>query len=180
MLSPASAQGLKEILAPCAACFSRLKGTNVRLARSAELAARMKEIVRLPYGGGVGVININEFANKLLAAGLPGKLTSPLKGLKAAPYYGCLLSRGDGIIEGEDNEKPSSMDAAIRGSRLRGGGVEFPERMLRRRAEHAGDRGRRGAFQRGARRRQSFRRGLYRDGLPDVPLEPGHAAAGDK
>ena len=138
VLSLASAQGLKEILAPCAACFSRLKGTNVRLARSAELAARMKEIVRLPYGGGVGVININEFANKLLAAGLPGKLTSPLKGLKAAPYYGCLLSRGDGIIEGEDNEKPSSMDAAIRAAGCEvvewnflneccGGGLSMPE-----------------------------------------------------
>lgn len=114
VLALSSAQGLKEVLAPCAACFSRLKGTNVRLARNMDLAARMKEIVRLPYGGGVRIINISEFANMLLSDGLSGKLTAPLKGLKAAPYYGCLLSRGDGIIENDDSEMPASMDAAIR------------------------------------------------------------------
>ncbi len=114
VLALAEAQGLKDVLAPCAACFSRLKGTNVRLARNADLAAHMKEIVRLPYGGGVRVINISEFVNMLLAGELSGKLTAPLKGLKAAPYYGCLLSRGEGIIEGDDNENPSSMSAAIK------------------------------------------------------------------
>lgn len=114
VLALAEAQGFKEILAPCAACFSRLKGTAVRVARNPDLAAHMKETVRLPYGGGVRVVNIAEFINILLAGELAGKLISPLKGLKAAPYYGCLLSRGDGIIEGDDHENPASMSAAIK------------------------------------------------------------------
>ncbi len=116
VLALSEAQGLRDILAPCAACFSRLKGTNVRLARSADLAGHIKKIVRLPYSGGIRVINISEFANMLLAEGLSGKLKTPLKGLRAAPYYGCLLSRGEGIIEGDDSENPSSMEAAIKAS----------------------------------------------------------------
>ncbi|MBI5245011.1 MAG: CoB--CoM heterodisulfide reductase iron-sulfur subunit B family protein [Elusimicrobia bacterium] len=113
VLSLAEEQGLAEVLAPCAACFSRLKGTNLRLARSAELAGRVRAVVGRPYGGGVKIVNVNEFCGRLAAGGLKDKLSKPL-GLKVAGYYGCLLSRGEGIVEGEDPENPSAMDAVIR------------------------------------------------------------------
>lgn len=114
VLALAEAQGMAEVLAPCAACFSRLKGTAVRLARSADLAARMREVTGLEYRGPVAVRSVVEFTNRLLADGLVGKLTSPLGGLKVAAYYGCLLSRGEDIVEGENHENPSGMTAAIR------------------------------------------------------------------
>jgi heterodisulfide reductase subunit B len=95
VLALAEAQGLKEVLTPCAACYSRLKGTVIRLSRSPELAAKMREIAGLEYRGPLTIVNVVEFVNRLLAGGLKDKLTSPLAGLKAAPYYGCLLSRGD-------------------------------------------------------------------------------------
>ena len=112
-LALAEAQGLKEVLAPCAACFSRLKGTTVRLARSPELAEKMRGIVGRPYGGTVRVISIIEYINRLMDAGLAAKLTAPLAGLKVAPYYGCLLSRGEDIVTGDDPEQPSAMEAAV-------------------------------------------------------------------
>jgi heterodisulfide reductase subunit B len=111
-LALAEEQGLTELLAPCAACFSRLKGTNVRLARSGEVAARMQEIVGRPYKGTVRILNLNEYVGRLLADGFGQKLTSPL-GLKVAAYYGCLLSRGQDIIEGENAESPTGMEAAL-------------------------------------------------------------------
>lgn len=114
VLALAEAQGMAEVLAPCAACFSRLKGTNVRLKRSPDLAAKMAGIVERPYQGTVAILNIVEYVNRLLAEGLRGKLTSALAGTKVAAYYGCLLARGEGIVEGEDAENPSGMDAAIR------------------------------------------------------------------
>jgi len=114
VLALAEAQGLHDVLAPCAACFSRLKGTHVRLVRSPDLAARMASIVEKPYRGTVAVLSIIEYLNRLLAAGLKEKLTSPLGGLKVAAYYGCLLSRGEGIVEGDDAENPAGMDAALR------------------------------------------------------------------
>ena len=107
-------QGLKEVLAPCAACFSRLKGTAVRLARSADLVAKMQELTGHNYHGGVAILSIIEYVNRLLAGGLKDKLTSPLKGLKVAPYYGCLLARGEDIIVGDNAEQPTGMEAAIR------------------------------------------------------------------
>ena len=111
-LALAEEQGLTELLAPCAACFSRLKGTNVRLARNAELAGRMREITGHDYRGTVRVLNLNEFVARLLAEGLAAKLPSPLA-LKVAAYYGCLLSRGQDIVEGQDAENPNGMEAAL-------------------------------------------------------------------
>lgn len=114
VLALAEAQGMTEVLAPCAACFSRLKGTNVRLNRSPDLAAKMRTITERPYSGALAILNVVEFINRLLAEGLKDKLTAPLAGMKVAAYYGCLLSRGEDIIEGEDAENPAAMDAAIR------------------------------------------------------------------
>jgi heterodisulfide reductase subunit B len=114
VLALAEEQGLKEVLAPCAACFSRLKGTAVRLARSADLVAKMQELTGHNYHGGVAILSIIEYVNRLLAGGLKDKLTSPLKGLKVAPYYGCLLARGEDIIVGDNAEQPTGMEAAIR------------------------------------------------------------------
>jgi len=113
-LALAEEQGLSEILAPCAACFSRMKGTTVRLARSAELVEKMRGITEREFKGTVRILSIIEFAGRLLDEGLAEKLTSPLAGLKVAPYYGCLLARGEEIVEGYDSEQPNAMDAALR------------------------------------------------------------------
>ncbi len=113
-LALAEEQGLSEILAPCAACFSRMKGTTVRLARSAELVEKMRGITEREFKGTVRILSIIEFAGRLLDEGLAEKLTSPLDGLKVAPYYGCLLARGEEIVEGYDAEQPNGMDAALR------------------------------------------------------------------
>ena len=113
-LALAEEQGLEEVLAPCAACFSRLKGTAVRLGRSPELVEKMRGITGHDYHGKVRIVSIIEYVNRLMKEGLAAKLTSPLGGLKVAPYYGCLLSRGEDIIEGDDAEQPSAMDAAIK------------------------------------------------------------------
>jgi heterodisulfide reductase subunit B len=113
VLALAEAQGLREVLAPCASCFSRLKGTNIRLARSADLAAKMRQVTGLDYRGSVTILNVIEHTSRLVAGGLAGKLVRPLGGLKVAAYYGCLLSRGEDIVT-DDPENPAAMDAALR------------------------------------------------------------------
>lgn len=113
ILALARKQGLDEVLAPCAACFSRLKGTNVRLARSADLQAKMQKIVDLPYDTPVRILSITEFINRLMELGLGEKLPKKLTGLKVAAYYGCLLSRGEDVVS-DDAESPSAMEAALR------------------------------------------------------------------
>ncbi|HUU90354.1 MAG TPA: CoB--CoM heterodisulfide reductase iron-sulfur subunit B family protein [Phycisphaerae bacterium] len=112
-LALAEEQGLTEVLAPCAACFSRLKGTTVRLGRSDALLEKMRGITEREFKGSVTILSIIEFVGRLLDEGLREKLTSPLEGLKVAPYYGCLLARGEDIVEGYDAEQPTGMDAAL-------------------------------------------------------------------
>ena len=114
ILALAEEQGLETVLAPCAACFARLKGSHVRVTRSDDLAAEMAEITERTYTGSVKVININEYLNMLLADGLAEKLPRSFGGLKVAAYYGCLLSRDADVITGDDHESPGGMVAAIR------------------------------------------------------------------
>ena len=113
-LALAQEQGLTEVLAPCASCFSRLKGTVVRLKRNPDLVTKMQGITGRQYAPSTVILNIVEFVNRLLNDGLAARLTTPLDGLKAVAYYGCLLSRGEGIIESDDPENPTGMEAAIR------------------------------------------------------------------
>ncbi|MFA6108132.1 MAG: heterodisulfide reductase-related iron-sulfur binding cluster [Candidatus Latescibacterota bacterium] len=110
----AAEQGLTEVFAPCAACFSRLKGTLVRLERQPELRVRAEAAVGRSLTAPVRVVNVVELVGRLLDQGLAERLTRPLTGLRVAPYYGCLLSRGDGLIEHDDPEQPNGMSAAIR------------------------------------------------------------------
>lgn len=114
ILALAEEQGLTDVLTPCAACFSRLKGTAVRLSRSGDLVKKMAELTGRPYHNKIKIVSILEFINRLLAEGLKDKLTSPLAGFKVAPYYGCLLARGEDIVEGDDAEQPRGMEAALR------------------------------------------------------------------
>jgi heterodisulfide reductase subunit B len=114
VLALAEAQGRTEILAPCASCFSRLKGTLVRLRRNPEMLERMTSLTGRSCRNSVLVVNVVEYLGRLLKEGLAGKLTAPLKGVKVAAYYGCLLSRGEGIVEGDDAENPTGMEGAIR------------------------------------------------------------------
>jgi heterodisulfide reductase subunit B len=114
VLALAEAQGMRDVLAPCAACFSRLKGTAVRLGRNPALAGQMREATGREYAHSVNVISPVEFVNRLLADGLADRLKHPLGGLKVAAYYGCLLSRGEDIVVGEDAEDPRGMEAGIR------------------------------------------------------------------
>lgn len=114
VLALAEAQGFHDVLAPCAACFSRLKGTAVRLQRNPDLAGRMREATGREYAQTVQILSPLEFVNRLLADGLAERLTHPLKDLKVAAYYGCLLSRGEDIVVGDDAENPLGMEAGIR------------------------------------------------------------------
>jgi len=111
-LALAEEQGLAEVVAPCAMCFSRLKGTTVRLARDPDLVEKMHRITGRPYAGTVRILNANEYVNRLLDEGLAERLTHRLDGLTAAPYYGCLLSRGEDIVP-DDHEQPTAMERAL-------------------------------------------------------------------
>jgi len=109
----AAEQGLSTVLAPCAACFSRLGATAIELQEARE-RERINALLDRPYPGGVRVVNIIGFLADAGAARIREKVVRPLGGKKIACYYGCLLVRPKGIAGADDPEDPSAMEEIIR------------------------------------------------------------------
>jgi heterodisulfide reductase subunit B len=104
-LRSAEAKGLPLAVA-CAMCFNRLKHTAHALADKEKLDSINKLI-------GDGLHNTTEVVHLLQILydrrkSIP--INRPLKGLKVASYYGCLLVRPQEITHFDDPENPQMMD----------------------------------------------------------------------
>ena len=111
-LALAEEQGHAEVLAPCAACFNRLASARHEIAGDAELAGRVGKVLARPFGNKVAVRNVVD----VLRASIPAvkeRATRPLKGLKLACYYGCLLVRPAEVVGFDDAEDPRSMEEVV-------------------------------------------------------------------
>jgi heterodisulfide reductase subunit B len=116
-LALAAEQGADEVVAPCAACFSRLAAAQHALATDADIAARMPDILGRPLPGPLGIHNVVD----LLAAHAPiieelvaARIDPPLlAGLRVAAYYGCLLVRAHEVTGFDDAEQPTTMETVI-------------------------------------------------------------------
>ena len=109
ILSLAEKQGLKEIVVPCAACYSRLTVTKHELSESPELKASINKINDLEYNGTTEVLNIIQMLDKYITPNLDGRVVKPFDH-KVACYYGCLLVRPHEILKFDREEDPQSMD----------------------------------------------------------------------
>ena len=109
----------KDLVTPCAACFSRLKTAAEALTRSE------KQAVEIPFNGDISVLHILEFLLKdEFAEKIREKIKNPLKGLKTVSYYGCLLARPPQITKEKHWEDPGGLDALI--SCLDGENISWP------------------------------------------------------
>lgn len=107
----ASKQGLNEIIAPCAACYNRLKSADYAVSHSGPIKDRMAEIIGEGALKDVKIFNVLELFNNIYGLDkLKGEVKRPLKDLKAACYYGCLLVRPHKVLQFDDEEDPRSMD----------------------------------------------------------------------
>jgi heterodisulfide reductase subunit B len=109
ILSLAEKQGLKEIVVPCAACYSRLTVTKHELSEDPELNKAVNEANDLDFNGTVDVLNIIQMLDKYITPHLEGKIVKPFDH-KVACYYGCLLVRPHEILKFDREEDPQSMD----------------------------------------------------------------------
>ena len=109
ILSLAEKQGMKEIVVPCAACYSRLTVTKHEIAEHPELNETITRANDLEYKGTVEVLNIIQMIDKYITPDLEGRIVKPFDH-KVACYYGCLLVRPHGILKFDREEDPQSMD----------------------------------------------------------------------
>ncbi len=107
--------GLHQIIAPCIACLTRLKVANIEMAEDTDLKGKVETVLESDYKGNVRVRNILDvFLNDVGLEKIRKKVVTPLKGLKVACYYGCLLTRPPHIAQFDDVENPQSMDELMR------------------------------------------------------------------
>jgi len=118
-LALAREAGLDTVFAPCAACYNRLMGTHKAITAAPEALAQVEGLIDRRYDGKLRILNALEYATEIL---LPRMKIAPeaLKGLRFAPYYGCLLVRPPKVTEFDDAEDPHMMDDVLKAL---GGGV---------------------------------------------------------
>lgn len=101
----------KTMAVACASCYGRLRTANHRIARDPAVRARVAEVVGRDYDGRTPVKHLLEILCRDVGrARIAAAVRRPLKGLKVACYYGCLLVRPPEITGFDDAENPSSMD----------------------------------------------------------------------
>jgi heterodisulfide reductase subunit B len=113
-LAQAEAQGCKDLLAPCAACYHRLACSAIELDRTPERLKDMNRETGLNYGGSVAVRNVLDFlAHDVGIKAISARVRNPLTAFKVVSYYGCLNTRVPHGQPFDDQENPISMDRIV-------------------------------------------------------------------
>jgi len=107
-LSITRQMGLDQIVAPCAACYKNLRKASHDLNAYAELRAQARGALKDRPLDRVPAVRhpLDVIVNDVGIDNIP--VEKPLRGLKIASYYGCLLTRPAGGFD--DIEYPESMD----------------------------------------------------------------------
>ncbi len=109
-LAIAEREGL-DVLAPCAACYNRSRATEHLVREDAVLRQKVEEAIGMPYSASNRTLSILEvLVQKVGIDNIAAKVTNPLKGMRPACYYGCLLVRPVEYTGFDDPEYPQSMD----------------------------------------------------------------------
>ena len=105
------AAGGKTVAVCCAACYGRLKAANHALAHDPAARARVAEALGADYGGSTPVKHLLEILVRDVGlAKLKARVRRPLRGLRVAAYYGCLLVRPPEVTQFDNPENPRLLD----------------------------------------------------------------------
>ena len=110
----AKEQGMKEIVAPCAACFNRLKVAQHELKTDEHLRTKTEELLDTKYSDGLEVLNLISLFQQIGLEKIKSNIQIDLSKLNAACYYGCLLVRPHDILKFDDPENPTTMEEVVK------------------------------------------------------------------
>lgn len=110
----AKEQGMKEVVAPCAACFNRLKVAQHELKNNDHIRINTEELLNAKYSDGLEVLNLISLFQKIGLDKIKSNNKIDISHLNVACYYGCLLLRPYDILKFDDPEKPSLMEEVVK------------------------------------------------------------------
>lgn len=116
------------VVTPCPSCWLSLSKVNWVLEDGGRVADQVRDALsagNLEYKGTARVRHIMEFlVNEVGLEKVQEAVSSPLTGLRIAPYYGCQVVRP--YAEGDDADNPQNMETII--GALGGEVTDFPLR----------------------------------------------------
>jgi heterodisulfide reductase subunit B len=112
-LNLASQQGFDQVFAPCAACYSRLLSVGIEMKNNDKMRAKVEEVISEKMLPTPEVINLLQYFQGIGKEKITEQKEVDLAGLKVACYYGCLLVRPNNLIDFDDSEMPTSMEAIV-------------------------------------------------------------------
>jgi len=123
------ANGSKELVAPCSACYLNLAKADHYMREQPELGANVNEALG---AGGLayepGSLNIRHLLdviiNDVSLHAVERAVVQPLTGLRLAPYLGCMVPRPDYGNRWSDHDFPNELDLLLRS--LGAEVVDFP------------------------------------------------------
>jgi len=103
-----------DLVAPCAACFNRLKMAEKVLREDPIKGGEIEKAVGFKYEGGFEVRPPLDLIGNLLGLErLQSMVERPLSGLRLVAYYGCLLVRPPEVVQFEDPENPQLLNRLL-------------------------------------------------------------------
>jgi heterodisulfide reductase subunit B len=112
-LAIAEKEGM-DLAVSCPACFLRFKKVVYDLKHDEKMREEIVRIMDMPYEGTQKTRHILDIIyHDVGLDAIKGKVTKPLKGLKAVSYYGCLLVRPPKVTEFGEHENPVMMDEVM-------------------------------------------------------------------
>lgn len=101
----------EDLVTLCAVCHNVLKRTNHVMTNNAERRKTVTEFIEEPYDGSLKVLHYLEvLRDRIGFSELASKVEVPLKGLKIASYYGCLLLRPAKEMAFDDPDRPTILE----------------------------------------------------------------------
>lgn len=106
----AEKQNLDRVFAPCAACYNRLASAQQAIAKNKKVADQVQSVLGETFNNSVAVLSIAQLLSGITEQ-IRERCRKPLRNLKVACYYGCLLVRPPEVCSFDDPESPSSMES---------------------------------------------------------------------
>ncbi len=103
-----------DLLAPCAACFNRLKVAEHALKTDAARRDQIERAIGFTYTAASRIRNpLDLIANEVGLTRVRALVKRRLNGLRLVSYYGCLLVRPPEVVEFDDPEHPRLLDKLL-------------------------------------------------------------------
>ncbi len=104
---------LKEVCAPCASCYSRLKIAQQRL-KDEDFKKDIETVIDSKYPDDIEVLHmLDVITEKTGIDAVKEKVVNNLAGLKVACYYGCLMTRPPKVTGKQQFENPTQMESLM-------------------------------------------------------------------